>query len=99
AGGPGCGLPRAALHDGVALVLLVADRQPPRLVHGVGPHLVSTLGDLSTGRVLAGQLQHGADLERVGRPAAAALAAAARSEEARGGNRTAHHEPGPGEET
>src|SRR5262249_31117147 len=96
--GAGCGIALAVLHDEVDLVFLVADRQSTRLVHGVGPHLVSTLGDLPTGRVLAGQLQHRADLERVGRRPAA-LVAAARGEEARAGNRTAHHEPRPGEET
>ena len=65
--GAGGGIALAVLHDQVDLVLLVADGQPARLVHRVGPQLVPALGDLAAGRGFAGQLEHGADLELVGR--------------------------------
>ena len=65
--GAGGRIALAVLHDQLDVVLLVADGQPALVVHRVGPELVSALGDLSTGRGCAGQLEHGADLERVGR--------------------------------
>ena len=81
--------------DQLDVVLPVPDGQPALVVHRVGPELVSALGDLSTGRGCAGQLEHGTDLERVGRLFAGV--AAARGEQARAGNHAAHHEAGPGE--
>ena len=96
--GSGRGIALAVLHDQVDLILLVADGQSACLVHRVGPHLVSALGDLAARRRCPGQLEHGADLERVGRLTAATAVAAARGEEARAHDRAADHKAGSGDE-